>query len=120
LRLAATEDIYDTLADHILAAMARRVRQAARGHTTLLVTENEPQQTKLVRPPARGGYGLDALWNDDLHHSAMVGLTGHHEAYYTITEARPKSSSPPSSGDIFIGDSGIHGSASVAGRAPLG
>jgi maltooligosyltrehalose trehalohydrolase len=37
----------------------------------------------LVRPPAQGGYGLDALWNDDFHHSAMVALTGRHEAYYT-------------------------------------
>jgi maltooligosyltrehalose trehalohydrolase len=26
---------------------------------------------------------LDALWNDDFHHSAMVALTGHNEAYYT-------------------------------------
>src|SRR4029450_9547982 len=30
-----------------------------------------------------GGYGLDMLWNDDFHHSAMVALTGRHEAYYT-------------------------------------
>ena len=30
-----------------------------------------------------GGYGLDALWNDDFHHSAMVALTGRNEAYYT-------------------------------------
>ena len=34
-----------------------------------------------VRP--RGGYGLDALWNDDFHHTAMVALTGRREAYYT-------------------------------------
>ncbi len=33
--------------------------------------------------PEKGGYGLDALWNDDLHHTAMVRLTGHNEAYYT-------------------------------------
>ena len=38
---------------------------------------------KLVRPVERGGYGLDALWNDDFHHSAMVALTGRNEAYYT-------------------------------------
>ncbi|HEY7496431.1 MAG TPA: malto-oligosyltrehalose trehalohydrolase [Candidatus Tectomicrobia bacterium] len=83
LRLDATQNIYDTSADHILAAMARRVRQAARGHSTLLVAENEPQHTRLVRPPAHGGYGLDMLWNDDFHHSAMVALTGRTEAYYT-------------------------------------
>jgi maltooligosyltrehalose trehalohydrolase len=83
LRLDATQNIYDTSSDHLLAAIVRRVRQAARGRSTFLVAENEPQHTKLVRPPAQGGYGLDALWNDDFHHSAMVALTGRHEAYYT-------------------------------------
>lgn len=83
LRLDATQNIYDQSPDHILAAIARRVRKAAGGRSTLLVAENEPQHTKLVRPPAQGGYGLDALWNDDFHHSAMVALTGRNEAYYT-------------------------------------
>ena len=36
-----------------------------------------------MRPIAEGGYGLDALWNDDFHHSAMVALTGRAEAYYS-------------------------------------
>ena len=54
-----------------------------------MVGENEPQHAKLVRPADRGGYGLDALWNDDFHHSAMVALTGHHEAYYSDYRGRP-------------------------------
>src|SRR5204863_4023049 len=63
--------------------LSRHVRETAGKRWVILVAENEPQQVKLVRPPDRGGYGLDALWNDDLHHSAMVALTGHSEAYYT-------------------------------------
>jgi maltooligosyltrehalose trehalohydrolase len=90
LRIDATQNIYDTSADHILAAMARRVRQAARGRVTLLVGENEPQHTQLVRPPEQGGYGLDALWNDDFHHSAMVAMTGRNEAYYTDYHGTPQ------------------------------
>src|SRR5262249_45066056 len=43
----------------------------------------EPQERKLVRPSRDGGYGLDALWNDDFHHSALVALTGRREAYYS-------------------------------------
>jgi maltooligosyltrehalose trehalohydrolase len=82
LRLDATQNIYDDSADHILAAIARRVREVARGRATYLVAENEPQHVKLVRPPDRGGYGLDALWNDDFHHAARVALTGHNDAYY--------------------------------------
>jgi maltooligosyltrehalose trehalohydrolase len=90
LRLDATQNIYDTSADHILAALSRRVRAAARGRSTLLVAENEPQHTKLVRAPEQGGYGLDALWNDDFHHSAMVTLSGRDEAYYTDYRGTPQ------------------------------
>ena len=82
LRLDATQNIYDQSEDHILAAIARQVRKKAGQRSTLLIGENEPQNTKLVRPPQQGGYGLDALWNDDFHHAAMVRLTGHNEAYY--------------------------------------
>src|SRR5207302_8022588 len=82
LRLDATQQIFDRSNEHILAVIARRVRQAAGGRRTLLVAENEPQEVKLVRPPERGGYGLDMLWNDDYHHSALVVLSGHNEAYY--------------------------------------
>ncbi|MFZ0505651.1 MAG: DUF3459 domain-containing protein [Chthoniobacterales bacterium] len=28
------------------------------------------------------GYGLDSVWNDDFHHSAIVALAGRAEAYY--------------------------------------
>jgi maltooligosyltrehalose trehalohydrolase len=90
LRIDATQNIYDTSADHILAAVARRVRQAAGGRATLLVGENEPQHAQLVRPPAQGGYGLDALWNDDFHHSAMVAMTGRNEAYYSDYHGTPQ------------------------------
>ena len=90
LRIDATQNIYDTSADHILAAIARRVRQAGGGRATFLVAENEPQNTKLVRPQNDGGYGLDALWNDDFHHSAMVAMTGRNEAYYTDYHGTPQ------------------------------
>jgi maltooligosyltrehalose trehalohydrolase len=83
LRLDATQNIYDDSADHILAAIGRRVREAGRGRATFVVAENEPQHVRLVRPADQGGYGLDALWNDDFHHTALVALTGHDDAYYT-------------------------------------
>jgi maltooligosyltrehalose trehalohydrolase len=82
LRLDATQNIYDDSPDHILAAVGRRVRQAARGRRTYVVAENETQLVRLVRPPEQGGYGLDAVWNDDFHHAALVALTGHNDAYY--------------------------------------
>jgi maltooligosyltrehalose trehalohydrolase len=89
LRLDATQAIFDRSDDHIIAAICRRVRSVGRGRITFVVAENEPQHAKLARPAERGGYGLDALWNDDFHHSAMVALTGRHEAYYSDYRGRP-------------------------------
>jgi maltooligosyltrehalose trehalohydrolase len=90
LRLDATQQIFDASPEHILAAITRRVREAARGRATLVIAENEPQQTRLVRPVAAGGFGLDALWNDDFHHSARVALTGRAEAYYQDYRGTPQ------------------------------
>ncbi len=83
LRLDATQNIYDTSPDSILTAMNRRVREAARGRATIIVTENEPQQVKLIQPPEQNGHGFDGMWNDDFHHSAQVALSGRGEAYFT-------------------------------------
>jgi maltooligosyltrehalose trehalohydrolase len=36
----------------------------------------------MVRPAAEGGWGLDALWADDLHHELRCLLAGDSEGYY--------------------------------------
>ena len=83
LRLDATQDIFDGSPENILMAIGKRVREAAGGRKTIIVAENEPQITKLVGQINEGGYGLDALWNDDFHHSSMVAMTGRKEAYFS-------------------------------------
>jgi maltooligosyltrehalose trehalohydrolase len=83
LRLDATQNIYDSGPKHILAEMAERARAAAGSRPIILVAENESQDVVLIKPPEQGGYGLDAMWNDDFHHTARVALTGRREAYYT-------------------------------------
>ena len=83
LRFDATQAIHDSSASHILTEMVAVARKAAPKRTIFLVTENEPQNVRMVVPPGAGGHGMDAAWNDDFHHSAMVRLTGHNEAYYS-------------------------------------
>jgi maltooligosyltrehalose trehalohydrolase len=90
LRLDATQQIFDRSAENILAVVGRAAREAAGKRWVVLIAENEPQDTRLVRPIDEGGYALDALWNDDFHHSAMVALTGRGEAYYTDTRGGPQ------------------------------
>ncbi len=38
---------------------------------------------RLIDPPQAGGYGLDAQWNDDFHHSLRALLTGDRTGYYS-------------------------------------
>jgi maltooligosyltrehalose trehalohydrolase len=90
LRLDATQDIQDNSAEHVILSMTRRAREAAPDRAVYIVGENEPQNTRLVAPPSAGGYGLDALWNDDYHHSVKVALTGRIEAYYTDYTGSPQ------------------------------
>src|SRR5262249_7134138 len=73
---------------HILAAITRRVRDTTGSRKTIVVGENEPQDVRLLRASERGGFGLDALWNDDFHHTAHVALTGRREAHYSDHLAR--------------------------------
>lgn len=84
LRLDATQSIFDdaTGEAHILTQITRAAREAAGDRSILVVAENEPQEAQLVRPASRGGMGMDAIWNDDFHHAALVALTGRTEAYY--------------------------------------
>ena len=90
LRLDATQDVNDSSPTHVLAEMVERVRQAAGQKQVYIIAENEPQETRLVRAPRDGGFGIDALWNDDYHHTAVVALTGRREAYYHDYKGSPQ------------------------------
>jgi maltooligosyltrehalose trehalohydrolase len=90
LRLDATQDIHDDSTPHILAEISQTAHRAAADRSVVLIGENEPQETILLRPVAEGGYGLDALWNDDYHHTANVALTGKADAYYSDYRGVPQ------------------------------
>src|SRR6478609_8944927 len=90
LRLDATQNIYDESDDHIITALTRAAREKAGQRSIVVVGENEPQDAELARPAAKGGYGLDGLWNDDFQHAALVALLGHSEAYYSDYLGRPE------------------------------
>ncbi len=86
LRLDATQAIIDRSPVHILTEIGEAVREAGKalgGRATWIVNENEPQDVALVTAASAGGLGLDAVWNDDWHHSAFVALALRDEAYFT-------------------------------------
>ncbi|EJW13191.1 Malto-oligosyltrehalose trehalohydrolase [Rhodovulum sp. PH10] len=83
LRLDATQQIFDASKRNIVAELTAAAREAGQGRHVFVVAENEPQDAKLVRPEENGGDGVDAVWNEDFHHTAHVTLTGRNEAYYS-------------------------------------
>ena len=83
LRVDATQTIFDDSTPHVLSEIAAAARRAAGDRSIIVIAENEPQHSVLALPTSEGGCGFDALWNDDLHHSARVALTGRNEAYYS-------------------------------------
>ncbi len=89
-RFDATQALIDDSKEHILAEIARECRAAAPHKQIYLIAENEPQESRIVRTPADAGYGLNALWNDDFHHTTHVAVTGHNEAYYHDYHGSPQ------------------------------
>jgi maltooligosyltrehalose trehalohydrolase len=81
-RFDAIQGMCDRSKPHIIVEAIAAARAAGGKKSLYLVGEDEPQDSRLARPPEAGGAGLDALWNDDLHHSTLVALTGHREAYF--------------------------------------
>ncbi len=52
----------------------RAARGRAARRTVHVIAESDQNDVRLVRPAARGGYGLDGVWSDDFHHSVHALL----------------------------------------------
>ncbi|HBG07766.1 MAG: malto-oligosyltrehalose trehalohydrolase [Geobacteraceae bacterium GWC2_58_44] len=90
LRFDATHAMFDKSPEHILGCITERARQAGGGRSVLMVAENESQEVRCLHPKEQGGFGMDAVWNDDFHHSVHVALTGYHDAYYSEYYGSPQ------------------------------
>ena len=80
LRLDAIHAIFDSSAEHIVAAIARRVHAVKRG--ALVIAESGLNDPRVMRPRTRGGYDCDAAWADEFHHSLRTLVSDEHEGYY--------------------------------------
>ena len=84
LRLDAVHAIVDQGACHILEQLSAATRALADhlGRPLWLIAESDRNDPRLVRSTEAGGYGLDATWNDDIHHTLHAVLTGERTGYY--------------------------------------
>jgi len=113
-RFDATHAIHDNSEEYIISAVGYAAREAAGSRCIILVAENDLQEAKMVRQRGsefrrqatqRGpemsadrvtaelqtrGDGLDGMWNDDFHHSAIVALTRHSVGYFSDYSGKPQ------------------------------
>jgi maltooligosyltrehalose trehalohydrolase len=80
LRLDAIHAIIDSSAEHLVAAVARRVHQVR--NDAVVIAESGLNDPRVMRDVAVGGWGCDAAWSDDFHHSLRALVTDEREGYY--------------------------------------
>jgi maltooligosyltrehalose trehalohydrolase len=84
LRLDAVHGIFDFSALPFLAELKSSVADLSRrlGRPIHLIAESDLNDSRVILPGERGGYGMDAQWSDDFHQSVHTLLTGETKGYY--------------------------------------
>ena len=84
IRLDAVHALRDDRAVHILEELAIEVEalSAHVGKPLFLIAETDQNNPLLIRDRETGGFGQDAQWCDDVHHSLHAALTGERQGYY--------------------------------------
>ncbi|XQQ06270.1 MAG: malto-oligosyltrehalose trehalohydrolase [Leptolyngbya sp. IPPAS B-1204] len=84
LRLDATDHILDHGAKHFLQELAEATEEFSQqqGRKFYLTAECDLNDVRWVRSREKGGFGLDAQWNDEFHHALHALLTGERNGYY--------------------------------------
>jgi maltooligosyltrehalose trehalohydrolase len=84
LRLDAVHAVFDFGPRHILREIKEAAADVARqtGRAVHVVAESDLNDVRLLLPPGQGGYGLDAQWSDDFHHTVHAFLTREQRGYY--------------------------------------
>ncbi|MGI8411387.1 MAG: malto-oligosyltrehalose trehalohydrolase [Solirubrobacteraceae bacterium] len=83
LRLDAIHAIFDSSAEHIVQAVARRVHGT--DPRARVIAESGLNDPRVMRQ-GREGYGCDAAWADDFHHALRTLLTDERDGYYSDPE----------------------------------
>lgn len=85
LRLDAVHELHDRRDAHISAEMkAAADEEAARLHKQVqVIAESNRNDVRYLWDSDDTGYGLDALWNDDFHHSVHALVTEERDGYYS-------------------------------------
>ncbi len=84
LRLDAIHSLRDDSMSHFVAELVDQIRalEGELDRKLVVIGEYDDHDPRAVTERAAGGWGLDAHWNDDVHHAIHVLLTGENSGYY--------------------------------------
>jgi maltooligosyltrehalose trehalohydrolase len=84
LRLDAVHAFVGANAVHLLEQLTVEVESLSThmGRPLFLIAESDLNDPRLITAREAGGYGLQAQWDDDVHHALHTLLTGERQGYY--------------------------------------
>jgi maltooligosyltrehalose trehalohydrolase len=84
LRLDAVHAIEDFGPVHVLRALKQKVSELSTsiGIPKYLLAESDLNDTRIINHWEQGGYGMDAQWLDDFHHSLRVSAGQERSGYF--------------------------------------
>jgi maltooligosyltrehalose trehalohydrolase len=85
LRLDAVHALADHTAFHILEELSTETDSLSErlGRPLSLIAESDLNDPRLITPRERGGYGMTAQWDDDIHHAIHTAVSGERQGYYS-------------------------------------
>jgi maltooligosyltrehalose trehalohydrolase len=87
LRLDAVHEYVDRSAVHFMEQLSSEVKALSKelGRRLVLIAESDLNDPRVVIAAKDGGYGMDAQWSDDFHHSLFTVLMpeGEGKGYYS-------------------------------------
>jgi maltooligosyltrehalose trehalohydrolase len=87
LRLDAVHEYVDRSAVHFMEQLSSEVKALSKelGRRLVLIAESDLNDPRVVIAAKDGGYGMDAQWSDDFHHSLFTVLSseGEGKGYYS-------------------------------------
>jgi maltooligosyltrehalose trehalohydrolase len=84
LRLDAVHAVIDTTAVHVFEELSAETESLAAqlGRPLSLIAESDLNDPRLITPRDRGGWGMTAQWDDDIHHAIHTAVSGERHGYY--------------------------------------
>lgn len=120
LRLDAVHAIVDQAPLHILEQLTLEVERLASDlrRSIFVIAESELNDPRFVRNRDAGGYGLDAAWADDWHHSLHSALTAERTGYYEDFGSLEKLGKALRQAWVYDGEWSAHRQKTRGRRAP--